>query len=129
MGVSCPACNAAATAWDRDGGLYGVGAPAGAMAAMDTDDGAYHWVSPVADPTHYQSTTSAGGAVFTVDTYGTLLAFDSATGLPLLRRPVAADLPPGTQPPASVSSSGIAVAAGTVYVAAGNAVVAYRPGL
>ena len=127
MGVSCAACNAAATAWDRAGGVYGVGAPAGAMVALDATSGGYRWLSPVADATHYQSTTSAGGAVFTVDGNGFLLAFDAATGLPLLRRPVAADLPPGTDPPVGVSSSGIAVASGTLYVAAGNAVVAYRP--
>lgn len=127
MGVSCAACNAAATAWDRAGGIYGAGSPAGAMFALKAADGSYKWASPVADATHYQSTTSAGGAVFTVDANGFLLAFDAASGLPLLRRPIAADLPAGTQPPAAVSSSGIAVASGTVYVAAGNAVVAYRP--
>ena len=127
MGVSCPACNAAATAWDRAGGIFGVGAPAGAMFSFGVTDGALRWASPVADATHYQSTSSAGGAIFTVDANGFLLAFDAATGLPLLRRPVAADLPPGTEPPVSVSSSGIAIASGTVYVAAGNAVVAYRP--
>ncbi len=126
VGATCPACNAAATAWDRAGSLYGVSAPGGTMVSL-TDAGAYRWVQPVADGTHYESTTSAGGAVFTIDTYGLLLAFDAATGAPLLKRPIAADLPPGTQPPAAVSSSGIAVASGTVYVAQGNAVVAYRP--
>lgn len=38
-----------------------------------------------------------------------------------------ADIPDPTQVPVAVSSSGIAVAPGTVYVAMGNAVVAYRP--
>lgn len=128
VGVSCAACNAAATAWDRAGSLYGVGNPGDEMFSL-TSAGAYRWVSPVADGTHYQSTTSAGGAVFTIDNYGNLLAFDSATGLPLLKRPVIADLPPGTEPPVALSSSGVAVASGTVFVAAGNAVVAYRPGL
>lgn len=127
MGVSCAACNAAATAWDRSGGIYGVGAPAGIMSALDATTGAYHWVSPVADPTHYQSTTSAGGAVFTVDMYGLLLGFDATTGAPLLKRPLAADLPAGSEPPAALGSGGIAVASGTLYVATGNAVVAYRP--
>lgn len=129
VGVSCPACNAAASAWDRNGTIYGVSAPAAdAMYAL-SDAGAYRWLSPVADGTHYQSTTSAGGAVFTIDNYGILHGFDAATGLPLLRRPVGADVPDPTQPPVALSSSGIAVASGTLYVAAGNAVVAYRPGL
>lgn len=126
MGATCPACNAAATAWDRAGSIYGVSAPGDVMMSL-SDGGAYQWVSPVGDGTHYQSTTSAGGAVFTIDGYGLLLAFDAATGAPLLKRPVLADLPAGTQPPVAISSSGIAVASGTVYVAAGNAVVAYRP--
>jgi hypothetical protein len=126
VGVSCAACNAAATAWDRNGSLYGVSSPGDAMVSLTTG-GAYRWVTPVADGTHYQSTTSAGGAVFTIDNYGSLLAFDAATGLPLLHRPIAADLAPGTEPPAALSSSGVAVASGTVFAAAGNAVVAYRP--
>lgn len=126
VGLTCPACNAAASAWDRAGSIYGVSSPGTAMVSL-TDAGAYEWVSPVGDGTHYQSTTSAGGAVFTVDNLGNLLAFDAATGAPLLRRNLAADLAPGSQPPVALSSSGVAVASGTVYVAAGNAVVAYRP--
>lgn len=127
VGLTCPACNAAATAWDRAGSLYGVASPGTAMVSLTADTGAYQWVSPVADGTHYQSTTSANGAVFTVDNAGHLLAFDAATGAPLLRRPVVADLPAGSEPQAALTSSGIAIASGTLYAAVGNAVVAYRP--
>jgi outer membrane protein assembly factor BamB len=126
MGVSCAACNASAGAWDRNGALYNVGSPGTTMVSL-TDAGGYRWASPVADGTHYESTTSAGGAVFTLDNLGFLLAFDAATGVPLLRRPMAADVPDPSQPPVALSSSGIAVASGTLYVAAGNAVIAYRP--
>jgi outer membrane protein assembly factor BamB len=127
VGVSCAVCNAAATAWDRNGALYGVSSPADNAFSL-TNAGATRWLSPVADGTHYQSTTSAGGAVFTLSNTGELVAFDAATGVPLLRRPMALDLADPSQVPAALSSSGIAVASGTLYVAAGNAVIAYRPG-
>jgi outer membrane protein assembly factor BamB len=127
IGASCPLCNAAATAWDGQGGLYGVGTPGGVMVSLAAPDGALRWASPVADGAHYQSTTLAGGVVFTVDGAGFLDGFDATTGVPLLRRPIAADLPDPTQVPAGISSSGVAVASGLVLVAAGNAVVAYGP--
>jgi outer membrane protein assembly factor BamB len=126
VGVSCAVCNAAASAWDRHGALYDVSSPGGTMVSL-SDAGATRWASPVVDGTHYESTTSAGGAVFTLDNAGNLLAFDGATGLPLLRRPMTADVPDPSQAPVALSSSGIAVASGTLYVAAGNAVIAYRP--
>jgi outer membrane protein assembly factor BamB len=128
IGGSCAACNAAATAWDRNGGLYGVGTPGGVMVSLATDDGARRWVSPVADGAHYQSTTFAGGVVFTVDGNGFLDGFDAATGAPLVRRPLAVDVPDPSQVPAGLSSSGVAVASGLVLVAAGNAVIAFGPG-
>jgi outer membrane protein assembly factor BamB len=78
---------------------------------------------PVADGVHYQSTTVANGVVYTIDGNGFVDAFDASTGLPLLRRPVLTD---SGQPAVAVTSSGIAVARNTVYVAAGNALVAYQ---
>lgn len=121
MGLTCPACNANATAWDRSGSIYGVGTPGGQMVSL-SDQGATQWVSPVADGVHYNSTTSANGVIYTVDTIGNLLAFDSATGLPLLRRPTAVDS--GNQT-AAISSSGIAIARNTIYVAVGSDLIAY----
>jgi outer membrane protein assembly factor BamB len=82
------------------------------------------WASPIADGTHYQSTSTAGGVVFTVDNLGNLLAWDQKTGAPLLRRPIQTGAN-GTA--AAVSSSGVAIAAGKVIVAAGDYVVAYAP--
>ena len=123
VGGSCPACNAPATAWDGDG-IYGVSTPGGAMFSLAAD-GSLRWLSPVADGVHYQSTTVANGVAYTIASSGELLAFDAATGAPLLRRPIGADLPPGAQPPVALSSSGIAVVGDTLLVAAGNAVVAY----
>lgn len=124
VGASCPACNAAASAWDGQN-LYGVSTPGGAMYSL-TPEGGLRWMSPVADGVHYQSTTVANGVVYTIDSAGFLLGFEAATGAPILRRPVFVDLPPGSVPPVAVSSSGIAVVGDTVYVAAGNAVIAYR---
>jgi outer membrane protein assembly factor BamB len=125
VGVSCPACNAAASAWDGDS-LLVASSPVDTMWAL-TEGGTPRWASPIGDGTHYQSVTVAGGAAFTLDNAGNLLAWDAANGTPLLRRPMAADVADPSAPPAALSSSGIAVASGTVYVAAGNAVIAYRP--
>ncbi|MDP3714044.1 MAG: PQQ-binding-like beta-propeller repeat protein [Mycobacteriales bacterium] len=122
FGASCPACNAAATAFDGSS-ILGVGTPGGVMLSRGRDDGALGWASPVADGVHYQSTTVANGVAYTVDGNGFVDAFDASTGLPLLRRPVLAD---SGQPAVAVTSSGVAVARNTVYVAAGNALVAYQ---
>ena len=126
IGGSCALCNAAATAWHGDA-LYGVGTPGGVMVDLATNDGTLRWASPVADGAHYQSTSYAGGVVFTVDGNGFLDGFDAATGAPLLRHPLAADLADPSQLPAGVASSGVAIASGLVIVAAGDAVVAYAP--
>ncbi len=123
VGGSCPLCNAGA--WAADGGsLLGASSPGGTMVSLGADQGSAQWASPIADGTHYQSTSTAGGVVFTVDNLGNLLAWDEATGLPLLKRPVQADAG-GTA--AAVGSSGIAVASGMVVVATGDDVVAYAP--
>jgi outer membrane protein assembly factor BamB len=123
VGASCAACNAAA--WASHGGaVLGASSPGGAMLSLAGDDGAVEWASPVADGTHYQSTSIAGGVVFTVDNVGNLLAWEEGSGVPLLRRPVQAD---ADEPAVGLSSSGVAIASGMVIVAAGNDVVAYAP--
>lgn len=123
VGGSCPACNAGAWASDA-GAVVGASAPGGAMVSLGHGDGAVRWASPIADGTHYQSTSVAGGVVFTVDNLGNLLAWDESTGVPVLKRPVQADTDGTT---VGISSSGIAIASGMVIVAAGSGVVAYAP--
>lgn len=123
VGATCPACNAAA--WAFDGSLMGVSSPGSTMLSISRDTGSPQWASPVADGTHYQSTSIAGGVVFTIDNYGNLLAFDEATGAPLAKRPVQLDAGGGTAP--ALSSAGVAIARGRVFAAAGNTVVAYAP--
>ena len=123
VGGSCAACNAAA--WAAHGGaVVGASSPVGTMLSLGGDDGAVQWASPIADGTHYQSTSIAGGVVFTVDNVGNLLAWDETSGAPLLRRPLQAD---ADEPAVGLSSSGVAIASGMVIVAAGNDVVAYAP--
>ena len=124
VGGSCAVCNAEATAWDRDGSLYAAGTPGGIMWALRADNGLHRWVTPIADVVHYQSISVANGVVYTVDSLGFLDAWHPRTGLPLLRRPVLLD---SGQPAVTLSSNGISIARHTVYVAAGNSVVAYRP--
>ncbi|HEX4905201.1 MAG TPA: PQQ-binding-like beta-propeller repeat protein [Acidimicrobiales bacterium] len=125
VGVTCPACNAAAWAFDDEGRVVGASSPVGTMVALEADDGTHAWASPIVDGTHYQSTSLAGGVAFTVDNLGNLLAFDAATGIPLLRRPLQIDAPDGMAP--GLTSSGVAIASGMVLAAAGNVVVAYAP--
>jgi outer membrane protein assembly factor BamB len=123
VGASCAACNAAAWAF-HDGSLVGASSPGGTTVSLAGDDGALQWASPIADGTHYQSTSVAGGVAFTVDNAGNLLAWDEASGVPLLRRPLQAD---SDEVAVGVSSSGVAIASGMVIAAAGNDVVAYAP--
>ena len=123
VGGSCAACNAAA--WASHGGdVVGASSPVGTMLSLGSDDGAVQWASPIADGTHYQSTSIAGGVVFTVDNIGNLLAWDEASGVPLLRRPLQAD---ADESAVGLASSGVAIASGMVIAAAGNDVVAYAP--
>ncbi|HEU5454657.1 MAG TPA: PQQ-binding-like beta-propeller repeat protein [Nocardioides sp.] len=123
VGGSCAACNAAAWASHSEA-VVGASSPGGAMLSLAGDDGAVQWASPIADGTHYQSTSIAGGVVFTVDNVGNLLAWNEASGLPLLRRPLQTD---AGESAVGVSSSGVAIASGMVIAAAGNDVVAYAP--
>lgn len=114
VGASCQLCNAASTATDGSS-VFAVGTPEGLMTALDEQGGAAEWSSPVLDGVHYQSVSAADGVVYTYDGNGFLDAFDAATGLPVLRRPVSADVGDST---ANLSSAGVAIADHTVFVAA-----------
>ena len=120
VGGPCAACNAASTAADAKG-IYGEGAPGGTMFSLDLA-GAYRWAAPVGDGAHYESTSTANGVAYTVDNAGSLDAFDTGSGVPLLKHPLAADV---GQPVSDFSSAGIAIARHTVYAAEAGFVVAY----
>ena len=103
------------------------------MFSLDRNTGATHWLSPVGDGTHYQSTSAADGVAWTVDGDSNLDGFDAASGAPLVRRPLSAD---AGAPVTNLTSSGIAIAEHQLFVAAGGAsyesapgyVIAYRGG-
>ena len=133
----CFPCNASTSAV-ADDRIFAVGSPPGHLVAMDVRGGDILWIHPILDGDHYQSVSEANGVVYTYD--GTTLhGVDATNGVPVLRTVLAA---PGTlglptpQDPGSAasnpavagalgtSSSGIAIARNTVYVATGPKVVA-----
>jgi outer membrane protein assembly factor BamB len=93
------------------------------MASLSGATGALSWAAPVGDGVHYGSVSTANGVVYTLDSLGCLDAFAASSGAALLHRPVFLD---SGQPATGLTSSGVAIARHTVYVEAGNAVVAYR---
>jgi outer membrane protein assembly factor BamB len=121
VGPSCFACNADSTAFDGSS-VYGVATPGGDMFSLDRSSGTSKWVSPIADGTHYQSVSTADGVVWTVDGDGNLDGVEASTGTPLVRRPLSAD---AGAPVVNLTSSGVAIAEGDVFVAAGGA--SYEP--
>jgi polyvinyl alcohol dehydrogenase (cytochrome) len=130
VGASCQACNAASTAVSG-GSVYGVGTPAGLMFSLAGDSGQANWTSAVGDGIHYESTSTADGVVWTVDSQANLDGFDAATGQVLVKRPLSVD---AGAPIVNNTSSGVAIAEHALFVAAGGAgyasstgyVVAYR---
>jgi len=111
VGGPCHVCNAGSTATDGRS-VFGVSAPGGAAFALD-DAGAATWRSVAADATHYQGTSVANGVVYTFDNQGFLDLFDAASGTPVAKRPLAADI---GQPAVALTSAGISIARHTVFV-------------
>ena len=114
VGGTCQACNAASTAFSG-GAVLGVSTPGGAAYSLDGASGAQRWLTPLGDGVHYQATSVANGVAYTFDTTGFFDVLDAATGIPLTRRPMAAD---AGAPAAALTSGGIAVAEHTIFVAA-----------
>lgn len=103
--------------------------PGGYLWSVDVATGSQEWVSPIADGAHWGNPVStANGVAYTVDFTGNLNAFDVATGAPLLKRPMVADVQD-----AANSWGGVSIARNTVYASIGMTglpeghVVAYRP--
>lgn len=124
VGPSCFACNAASTAFDG-GSIYGVATPGGTMFSLDRSSGAKNWLTPAGDGTHYQSTSSAAGVVWTVDSAANLDGFGAAGGQPLVRRSLSVD---AGAPVANLTSAGIAIAEHELFVAAGGLSYVSAPG-
>jgi outer membrane protein assembly factor BamB len=106
VGGPCHLCNAASTATDAAGHVYGVSAPGGIAFGLD-NTGAKVWDDPIGDGSHYESTSTADGVVYTLDNAGFLDVFNAATGALITRRPLAADT---GQPMVALSSAGVSIA-------------------
>ena len=112
--------------------VYGPITAPGYLWSVDRG-GAARWLAPIGDGAHYGNPVAvANGVAYTVDMRGFLDGFDTATGTPVLVRPLV--LGSSTGPSPALSWGGVAVARGTVYAAVGitslanGFVVAFRPG-
>jgi len=117
IGGSCAVCNAASTAYDGTA-IYAVGTPGSAMWSLNPTTGAVNWGSPVADGVHYQSVSVANGVVYTSDGNGFLDEFSAATGQPIAKQAIDADV---SDSAGGLSSSGIAIADHELVVGVANA--------
>jgi polyvinyl alcohol dehydrogenase (cytochrome) len=122
-GGPCFACNASSPATDGSQ-VFAVGSPGTTLTSITADGGKYRWALPVADGTHFQSVTSAGGVVYTTTNHGLLIAADAATGLPLSIKSFPQET--GTSF-AGLWSSGVSVAGDQVFAAAGSALMVLEP--
>jgi hypothetical protein len=95
------------------------------MFSLDRSSGAKNWLTPAGDGTHYQSTSSAAGVVWTVDSAANLDGFGAAGGQPLVRRSLSVD---AGAPVANLTSAGIAIAEHELFVAAGGLSYVSAPG-
>jgi polyvinyl alcohol dehydrogenase (cytochrome) len=125
VGVPCLACNAASPA-SVDGAVYTAAGPPGQLFRLDGATGAPRWAGSLTGPTTYNPVTVANHVVYSVDSGGFLNGFVAESGLHLLKRNLALDT--GESMATASSSSGVAVARNTLYVAAGAWVLAYRLG-
>lgn len=118
----CFPCNSASSAFG-DGNVFVAATPV--LWGLTGDNGRYRWALPFGKGTHYQSTSTANGVVYSIDNLGTLTAVDAALGLPVSTRMISIDA--GAQAlSVSASSQGVAIARNTIYAASGEFVVAYR---
>ena len=113
------------------GRVYGPITVGGYLWSVGQATGAHQWVAPIGDGVHWGNPVStANGVVYSVDFRGFLDAYDAATGVPLLHRPLIAGGPLAP----TLSWGGVAIARNTVYAAVGMTglpdghVVALRPG-
>lgn len=126
VGAPCAACNAASPAYadvKGEGRVFGVSTPGGLTYALSAEQGRYRWLQPVADGIHFQSTSTAGGVVFTIDNFGFLTMTDADSGLLLAKRSVMVDTGGN---PFDQSSQGVAIAYDMVFVNQGSYTLAYR---
>jgi outer membrane protein assembly factor BamB len=122
VGVPCFACNGASAAHDGERALVAAGPP-GQVAGLDKDT-CLGWLMPLGSPLHYQPVSVANGLMYVVNTPGYLMVYDTETGVLAHRIRLQDDT--GTGMVNATSSSGIAIARNTVYVASGRFVISYH---
>lgn len=123
VGPPCFMCSASSTAY-ADGRAFVPAGPPGQLVAVDTATGVPAWVGHVTGPTTYNAPSVANGVVWSVDSGGFLNAWDALTGVQVVKRPLQQDT--GKSMTAVTSSSGIAIANNTLYVAATQFIVGFR---
>jgi outer membrane protein assembly factor BamB len=95
------------------GGRIVVGATPNLLFGLGASGGSLDWVGATgADVFAYQPLTSANGVVYALNDTGSLLAYDAATGVPVLDRSIALD---GKHAHCLGAGAGVAVARGTVF--------------
>lgn len=126
VGVPCFACNAASPAV-ADGTVFTAAGPPGQIFALDGESGEIKGAGVLTGPSTYNAVSTANGLVYSVDSAGFLNAYDAGTGmLQVEKRDLAVDT--GESMTSAATSSGVAIARGTVFVAATSHVIALRHG-
>jgi hypothetical protein len=124
VGVPCFGCNAASPA-AADGKVFTAVGPPGQLFALDGVSGDVQGAGVLTGPTTYNAVSVANGLVYVVDSAGFLNVFDIENGMAQVeKRPLASDT--GTSMTSATSSSGVAIARGTLFVAASSYVIALR---
>lgn len=125
VGVPCLACNAASPA-AAGGDVFTAAGPPGQLFRLDGATGTQEWVGALNGATTYNPVTIANGIAYVLDGAGNLNGFETGTGAQVLKRNLSLDT--GEFMGSAASSSGIAVARNTIYVAANSSVLAYHIG-
>jgi hypothetical protein len=126
LSVGCLLCNGSTPAFDPVTGRV-IASVSESTVAFDPRAGTPAWTAPRTDSfIHYEPVSIADGVAYILCGDGTLMALDEVSGVPLSTRNVDSDTG-GSDAFVVTSSSGVAIARHTVYVAAGHHVIAYRP--
>lgn len=112
--IGAPLGNYTSTATDGES-VFAVGTYPGQMFSLGRDFGGYEWVAPVVTTFGANPVSYANGVVYHADGKGYLDAYDAATGVPLLHRPMQPDAGPCLN-----SGGGVAIARNTVYAVCGD---------
>jgi hypothetical protein len=124
VGTPCFACNAGSSAF-ADGRAFVAAGPPGQMVAVDGTSGTPGWAAPIGGGLTYNAVSVANGMVWSVDSLGFLNGYDQELGIQRVKRSLRDDT--GVSMVEATTSSGVAIAHNTLYTAATNFVIAYRP--